>query len=319
MQCCGAGGGVRGYDIVHSLDITNEKLINLKDVGVDALTDICPFCQLQFDRGQIEIKEKFGVSYDLPVLHYLRTARPCTGNEPAGAWSGSPRNQLRAVPAEGALEVVMMVEKKKTTTKKTETKKQEAKKVSSRKTGSQEAGGGSRTGCPECSRSYPVATTQKEARIGVFICHCGTNIAGSMDIQAVQDYAKTVPHVAYVDNYKYMCSMPGQTIIQKAVKENNLTGVVVAACTPPSPRTDLQDCNKKDAGSTRSGSRWPTSVTRIRGCTCTTARVRPIRQRMQSGSWSQRLHSSRISSRSPCRLNRRPWSSVPCRRHAGSP
>ena len=42
MQCCGAGGGVRGYDIVHALDIANEKLINLKAVAVDALTDTLP-------------------------------------------------------------------------------------------------------------------------------------------------------------------------------------------------------------------------------------------------------------------------------------
>jgi len=76
------------------------------------------------------------------------------------------------------------------------------------------------------------STTKQESRIGVFICHCGTNIAGSMDIEAVQAYAKTLPNVAYVDNYKYMCSMPGQSVINKAVRENKLTGVVVAACSP---------------------------------------------------------------------------------------
>ena len=75
-------------------------------------------------------------------------------------------------------------------------------------------------------------TTKEQARIGVFICHCGTNIAGSMDINAVQDYAKTIPGVAYVDNYKYMCSMPGQAVINKAIQDNKLTGVVVAACSP---------------------------------------------------------------------------------------
>jgi len=107
----------------------------------------------------------------------------------------------------------MMAEKKKTTTKKTDAKKEAPAKQVAKK------------------QASPAATQQKPS-IGVFICHCGTNIAGSMDITAVQEYAKTIPNVGYVDNYKYMCSMPGQAVINKAIKDNKLTGVVVAACSP---------------------------------------------------------------------------------------
>ena len=83
---------------------------------------------------------------------------------------------------------------------------------------------------PQHASSF--ASENKPARIGVFACHCGTNIAGSIDIEAVQNYAKTLPNVAYVDNYQYMCSTPGQKKIEDAIKEHNLTGIVVAACSP---------------------------------------------------------------------------------------
>ena len=46
----------------------------------------------------------------------------------------------------------------------------------------------------------------EEPRVGVFICHCGTNIAGSLDVEAVKAYAETIPHVVVAQNYAYMCS-----------------------------------------------------------------------------------------------------------------
>ncbi len=82
MQCCGAGGGVRGYDIAHALDITNEKLMHMAEVGADAIVDTCPFCQLQFDRGQFEIEQKFGVSWNIPVLHYCEMLGLAQGLSP---------------------------------------------------------------------------------------------------------------------------------------------------------------------------------------------------------------------------------------------
>jgi heterodisulfide reductase subunit A len=71
-----------------------------------------------------------------------------------------------------------------------------------------------------------------EARVGVFVCHCGTNIAGSMSIDEVVEYAKTLPNVAHADQYQYMCSTPGQKMIADAIAQHNLTGIVVAACSP---------------------------------------------------------------------------------------
>jgi len=70
------------------------------------------------------------------------------------------------------------------------------------------------------------------SRIGVFTCHCGENIGGTVDCAQVAACTKGIPGVVHSVDYKYMCSDPGQTMIKDAIKEHGLTGVVVAACSP---------------------------------------------------------------------------------------
>ncbi len=70
------------------------------------------------------------------------------------------------------------------------------------------------------------------SRIGVFICHCGENISRTVDVERVAAHAAALPGVAYATEYKYMCSDPGQTLLKKAIREQRLTHVVVAACSP---------------------------------------------------------------------------------------
>ena len=69
-------------------------------------------------------------------------------------------------------------------------------------------------------------------RIGVFVCQCGINIGGVVDVPAVRDYAATLPYVDYVTDNLYTCSQDTQEAIARAIKEHNLNRIVVAACTP---------------------------------------------------------------------------------------
>jgi len=69
-------------------------------------------------------------------------------------------------------------------------------------------------------------------RIGVFVCHCGTNIAGTVDVAAVTDALEKENGVVYATHYTYMCSASGQNLIADAIKEKKLTGVVVCSCSP---------------------------------------------------------------------------------------
>lgn len=69
-------------------------------------------------------------------------------------------------------------------------------------------------------------------RIGVFICHCGTNIAGTVDVARVAETIKSELGVVFAADYQYMCSENGQQLIKNAIKDYNLTGIVVGSCSP---------------------------------------------------------------------------------------
>ena len=73
---------------------------------------------------------------------------------------------------------------------------------------------------------------ENELRIGVFVCECGLNIAGSLDCEEVRKFAETLPDVAVSVLNKYTCADPGQNEIKRHVKEYDLNRVVVASCTP---------------------------------------------------------------------------------------
>ena len=69
-------------------------------------------------------------------------------------------------------------------------------------------------------------------RIGVFVCHCGSNIAATVDVKKVVEMVAMEPGVVHAEDYQYMCSEAGQAKIAEAVKEKKLTGIVVCSCSP---------------------------------------------------------------------------------------
>jgi heterodisulfide reductase subunit A len=84
-----------------------------------------------------------------------------------------------------------------------------------------------------------------ELRIGVFICDCGTNIAGSVDTDALIEEAKKQDKVFFAAKNTYMCSEPGQQEIKKAIDEHKLNRVIVAACSPRMHEPTFRACVKE--------------------------------------------------------------------------
>jgi len=84
--------------------------------------------------------------------------------------------------------------------------------------------------------------TDNNLRIGVFVCDCGSNIAGTVDTEAVREYAAGLPGVVAAVRNKYTCADPGQVEIQQSIREHNLNRVVVASCSPATYEVIFRKC-----------------------------------------------------------------------------
>ncbi len=80
----------------------------------------------------------------------------------------------------------------------------------------------------------------KKRKIGVFVCHCGMNIAGTVDVERVVAQIKNYPEVEHAEHYIYMCSEPGQELVRKAIKEKGLDGIVMSNCSPSLHQTTFR-------------------------------------------------------------------------------
>ncbi|MGB5987980.1 MAG: NAD(P)-binding protein, partial [Desulfobacterales bacterium] len=78
----------------------------------------------------------------------------------------------------------------------------------------------------------PMDVTAEEPRVGVFVCNCGVNIAGVVDVADVEEYARTLPQVVYAGQNLFTCSQDSQELMKEIIREHRINRVVVAACTP---------------------------------------------------------------------------------------
>jgi heterodisulfide reductase subunit A len=92
-------------------------------------------------------------------------------------------------------------------------------------------------------KTYPEETDVKDEfpRVGVFVCHCGTNIGGVIDIARVKDALRSEPYMVYINDNLYTCSQDSQEIIKEKIRELNLNRIVVASCTPRTHEELFQD------------------------------------------------------------------------------
>ena len=98
-----------------------------------------------------------------------------------------------------------------------------------------------------------------------FVCHCGSNIAATVDVKKVVEMALHEPGVVHAEDYQYMCSEVGQAKIAEAIQQKHLTGIVVCSCSPRMHETTFRKAAPKRLASTRIWWKSPTSASTVHG------------------------------------------------------
>ena len=115
-----------------------------------------------------------------------------------------------------------------------------------------------------------------DTRTGVFVCHCGNNIAATVDVKKCRREMAKDDGVVFSQDYVYMCSDPGQNAVIEAIKDNKLDSVVISCCSPNLHEKTFRDASEA-GGLNSSSARSPTSASSAPGCTRTG--TRPPRRR----------------------------------------
>ena len=252
-HCC--GGHMTQISEPQAFELIRRLLQNAADNNAEMIVCMCPMCQLNLDGYQGRVNGYFGTEFRLPIMYFTQMlgiafgtgakqarlrqgacrrdagiegkARRTTGRSienisfPRSAWN----TRFGRSASLSATEQVSHFCLRPASTQSVGTK------TFSRRAWERENRSRFRTENQELiAHNGDVIMAEK---IGIYVCHCGSNIAGTIDVEEVARWAgKNVKNVVVSKDYKFMCSSLGQQMIEDDIKEQGLTGVVVGACSP---------------------------------------------------------------------------------------
>ena len=267
-ECCGASVGMPKMEIQRRL--SGKILEQALAAGADAIVVCCPLCHVNLDLKQAQINSYLGTDYKVPILYLSQVLGLALGLSAEDVMLQQERRRpdaagrARPSPRRRPSRPRKSARRRRRPPRRRPRPRRRPKRPRRRR--GRRAGRGRRA-----SEAAPTAAGRGGAamRIGVFVCHCGSNIAGTVDVAEVAKRALTLKDVVHAENLMYTCSEPGQAAIQNAIKEKKLDRVVVAACSPHMHEVTFRRCVREGAASTPTSSRWPTSASTAPGSTPT--------------------------------------------------